>query len=349
MYQRAIQLNPNYAPARLWYSNLLQSTGRSVESVEQIQRAAELDPLSAVIKENLADRLAQQGHFHEAETTYRRAITIEPSRPGSYVSLAMLNAFAFNRFVDGVPLAEKAKELDPDSPGSSVDLALLYHALGDDKMLLETTAQAAGRWPDSPAVQFRMALDKLVRMDVAGAVRHAQRCVDGYQRHEWALAILRNADMQGGRDDVALARYAKAYPEFFKENRPRIDGFNVVAPIDIALLYQKRGDSRRANVLMDGTASTIRTAPRLGSFGYGIADVRIHALRGNKRQALAALRQAEQAGWRLLWRYYRDFDPALDSIRNEPEFKAIFADIERDMARQRAELAARRKDAKMEL
>ena len=50
-----------------------------------------------------------------------------------------------------------------------------------------------------------------------------------------------------------------------------------------------------------------------------------------------------------IWRYYRDFDPNLASIRNEPEFKAVFADIERDMAQQRARLAARPKDAPLEL
>jgi hypothetical protein len=50
-----------------------------------------------------------------------------------------------------------------------------------------------------------------------------------------------------------------------------------------------------------------------------------------------------------LWRYYRDIDPNLDSIRSEREFKAIFADIERDMARQRAALAARPKDAPLDL
>ena len=36
---------------------------------------------------------------------------------------------------------------------------------------------------------------------------------------------------------------------------------------------------------------------------------------------------------------------AVDLIRNEPEFKAIFGDIERDMAAQPARLAARPKDA----
>ena len=52
---------------------------------------------------------------------------------------------------------------------------------------------------------------------------------------------------------------------------------------------------------------------------------------------------------RALWRYARDFDPNLAPIRNDPEFKAIFADIERDMAQQRARLAARPKDAPLEL
>jgi len=94
----------------------------------------------------------------------------------------------------------------------------------------------------------------------------------------------------------------------------------------------------------------IRRIPRLGLFGYGIADVRIHALRGDKAKALAALREAEQAGWRgPLWRFSRDVDPALAAIRDEPEFKAVFADIERDMALQRAKLAKLPKDAPLDL
>ena len=47
--------------------------------------------------------------------------------------------------------------------------------------------------------------------------------------------------------------------------------------------------------------------------------------------------------------HYRDHDANLASIRGTPEFKAVFADIERDMAKQRAALAARPKDAPLEL
>ena len=75
-----------------------------------------------------------------------------------------------------------------------------------------------------------------------------------------------------------------------------------------------------------------------------------HALRGDKAQALIHFREYTKAGWRgPLWPYYCNLSPNLASIREEPEFKALCADIERDMAQQRARLAARLKDAPLEL
>ena len=119
--------------------------------------------------------------------------------------------------------------------------------------------------------------------------------------------------------------------------------------INLVPVLQKTGERARANVLLDRIEEFIRTIPRMGDSGYWITDVQIYALRGQKTKALAALRAAEKAGWRAYWRYFRDFDPNLASIRDEPEFKAVFADIERDMARQRAELAARPKNAPLNL
>ncbi len=74
--------------------------------------------------------------------------------------------------------------------------------------------------------------------------------------------------------------------------------------------------------------------PRLGWIGYGIADVKIHALRGDKQKALSALRQAIDEGWRGLWWYFLERNPNLESLRGEPEFQAMVAEIEADMAAQ---------------
>jgi hypothetical protein len=115
------------------------------------------------------------------------------------------------------------------------------------------------------------------------------------------------------------------------------------AAIDLALLLQHTGQDDQANELLNRSEVFMRKIPRKGIWGSGISDVANFALRGDSVMALTKLREAERAGWRgPFWRYHCDFDPNLASIRDEPEFKAVFADIERDMAQQRARLASPR-------
>jgi hypothetical protein len=160
---------------------------------------------------------------------------------------------------------------------------------------------------------------------------------------------MRNADLRRGDLEAARTRYAAGFPELLAAT-PQVDFTNLQLAIDLALVLQKMGDVSKANELLGASEQVIRSSPRLGFAGYGISDVQIHALRGDKDKALTALREAEKAGWRgPAWRYYRDIDPNLDSIRENPEFKAVFADIERDMTRQRAELAKRPKNAPLDL
>jgi TolB-like protein/Tfp pilus assembly protein PilF len=349
MYRRAIELNPNNAMAFKWYANSLSALGHTDEGYHNMERAADLDPLSAIIQQNLAIMLEYQGRFADAESHFLRTIEIDPLLPAAYEGLSGLTAYARNRFADAVPLAQKALELDPGDPGPTLTLADLYLDLGDEQKFVVTMEQAEKRWPEHADVLTWLAFVDLYQGDEHGLMQHAQRSFDEYPRRPVALVLQRDAYLKHGRYDAALTRYEKAFPEFFAHGAPRIDGSNYQVAVDLALVHQRRGDSDRAAILLDGAARFIRTIPRLGANGYWLADVQIHALRGQKAEALAALREAEQAGWRGWWRYYRDFDPNLASIRNEPEFKAVFADIERDMAQQRAALAARPKDAPLEL
>ncbi len=54
-FQRAIELNPSYAMAHLWYASFLNSMGRIGEARVEHQAAQELDPLSPLIHMNGAD------------------------------------------------------------------------------------------------------------------------------------------------------------------------------------------------------------------------------------------------------------------------------------------------------
>jgi hypothetical protein len=197
-----------------------------------------------------------------------------------------------------------------------------------------------------------LAIADFERGDAAGVLQHAQRSVDPDSRNDSArrcgLFLLRDADLRERRYDRALERYRKTYPELFLPASPRIDRLNYLVAVDVVPVLQALGRTDEAHALLDGIERAIRPLPRRGD-GFGIADVQVLSLRAETGKALAALRNAEREGWRgPFWRYARDVDPALTSIRDDPEFKAVFADIERDMARQRAALAARPKDAPLD-
>ena len=151
---------------------------------------------------------------------------------------------------------------------------------------------------------------------------------------------------------TARARYAKAFPELFAQDAA--EDRRIVTPLPRSTCARAaahwRGASGRKALLDRSEAYSFGRCRAWDRRATGSRTCRSTRCAATRPKALAALREAEQAGWRgPLWRYYRDFDPNLASIRNEPEFKAVFADIERDMAQQRARLAARPKDAPLEL
>jgi TolB-like protein/Tfp pilus assembly protein PilF len=348
-YRKAIELGPSYATAFHWLSVMLGNLGRNDEALSFAEKAVALDPLSAIINESAGLQLEEVGRFDEAEARYRKALEIDPSMASPYSALATLKAFGQNRYADAVSFSQKALELDPGSDLVRYWLALLYMDLGDDPAANHVIEVALQRWPDSSLLLFASAYAHLNRGEPVAAVQDAHRVLTLDPHEGNAAELLRNNDLQAGHPEFARARYAKVYPELLAASIPKIDGVNYWSAIDVALVLQNMGETARASLLLDRSEQFIRTTPRMGIGGHGIADVQIHALRGDKAKALTALRAAEKAGWRAGWRYYRDFDPNLASIRGDPTFKAVFADIERDMARQRAELAARPKDAPLDL
>ena len=82
--------------------------------------------------------------------------------------------------------------------------------------------------------------------------------------------------------------------------------------------------------------------------GYGFANVDLHALRGDKEKALAALREGAANGTRFLWRLRLLYNSNLDSIRDTPEFAEIVAEIEADMAEQLARVREMERNGELE-
>ena len=85
----------------------------------------------------------------------------------------------------------------------------------------------------------------------------------------------------------------------------------------------------------------IATMPRIRGVGYGITDVYIHVMRGDRDRAIAGLREAVDMGWKVTidWRW--DFwwqlrqDWKLASLHQDLEFIALLNELEADILKQR--------------
>ena len=338
LYRRAIELQPGDPNIHTWYAQLLDQQDRDTEALASMERALASDPLSIFTLTNSAFGLAGLGRFEEADRRFAYAQRMHPQSPLPYRGRGVIQMYAHGRLDRAVPLLREAVRLG-DS-GSTLGQALLD--LGDERTARELLVDR----PDRTASLPILADAALLMHDRTAALRHAKAVLAVDPQDVRALALLRDEDLRQRRHVDSVLRYVKAFPELALPESPRVDGRNYVAAIDLAIVMLATREQARARVLLEGAERTLRREIRLGPWGYGIQDVRIDALRGRPNEALSALETAVREGWRVPnWRYSRDADPALDSIRREMRFRDAFSSVERDLDEQAGRLGIASKQA----
>ena len=87
-YNRALELNPNYATGHQWLAEHFASLGRFDEAMAAMRRALELDPLSVIINRVYADILVDARRFDEAIQQYHKTLELDPHFGNLYFFLA---------------------------------------------------------------------------------------------------------------------------------------------------------------------------------------------------------------------------------------------------------------------
>jgi serine/threonine protein kinase/tetratricopeptide (TPR) repeat protein len=89
-FRRAIDLNPSYPYAHQWYAELLNSTGRIDESIQQNRKAVELEPFAPILHLNLSLSYMVAGRYPEAEQEVRKTLDLDPGYPIAHYGHAQL-------------------------------------------------------------------------------------------------------------------------------------------------------------------------------------------------------------------------------------------------------------------
>ena len=77
-FKKAIELQPDYAPARFWYSNLLAAQKRFDESINQGELAKSFDPYSRLADMNYGRALYYMRRYDDAATHFERLLKQSP-------------------------------------------------------------------------------------------------------------------------------------------------------------------------------------------------------------------------------------------------------------------------------
>lgn len=84
-FQRAIELNPNYATAHHWYAEHLTWLGRFDEALQESERARQLDPLSLIIAADNGAILYYSRQYDRAIAQFLAVREMDPNFPRSYL------------------------------------------------------------------------------------------------------------------------------------------------------------------------------------------------------------------------------------------------------------------------
>ncbi len=185
-FTRAIELNPEYVWARDGYGFYLAALGRQDESLAQLKKAVELEPLLPYLAVDLAEcwRLARQ--YEPAIEQYRKALDLDPSYWVAYQLLALTHVQR-GEYGEAIARLEQARRVTDDPQILAV---LAYaHALSGKretarKLLAELEAVALKRYVPS----YIMALVHVGLGDKEQAFRWLER---SYGEREIFMILLK--------------------------------------------------------------------------------------------------------------------------------------------------------------
>jgi tetratricopeptide (TPR) repeat protein len=128
-YQRAIQLNPGYALAHIWYADLLAGCGRFDEALHEIRIAQNLDPLAPVVYGVHSLILYFMRDFVASRVEATKALELQPDWNPSNITMGRCFEFE-GKFKEAIELFEKAVILSNHHPRMRAHLARGYAISG---------------------------------------------------------------------------------------------------------------------------------------------------------------------------------------------------------------------------
>ena len=146
-YRHALRLNPGHAAAHNGLGLILKEREQVEAALEHFRLAVRSDPLLEDAHANSGTVFLQQGQVEEATREFYRALQIEPNKPGVYRSLGVARA-GLGRHPQAVSDFQQAILLKPDDAEAHYNLGLSQSELGRQEEAVQAFQKAIELRPD---------------------------------------------------------------------------------------------------------------------------------------------------------------------------------------------------------
>ncbi len=342
-YLRGIELSPGYAQAYHWYGHFLTTrVQRPEEALPYLRKAVELDPLSPTTNGALAQALWSLGRVEETLAIERRLIATDTDNAVN-MHLYSEHLAQLGRLDEATYWAREGAKADPDNYLARRRECIATLTLGDDLALEQCQNAMLSDFPEDqsikslkyePAVyvyrqQYSVLLKRMLELNE----------LDSSGRAQWRLGA---AYLHNGRVAEARDIFSELWPGLFSEEEIALDFKHLYPAVIAGFVLLQTGETDRANYLFDKALLRMESMHRIRGPAFGFADIVIHVFRDDRRQAIAALRDAIDLGWRAGWWNLRG--PGFEAISGEPEWQALYAELLADIDRQRDNYHAHKDD-----
>jgi len=355
LLKKAIELSPNNAIA--WKFSATLDSDPDLK-LERMRKAAQLDPRSGIVLENLGGLYLDRGEPDKARQWY--LLSIDTVKPYFELGLSsLINSYAGepNEFAMAARWGHLAVLASPDVHGAIWrDYCRTLIELGAwDETARELTVAAASADETGLTRVYRLGLSAQLnraRGDLAtaaDAARAFREALSSQTNRHGALTGFIDAPPASILDTLALralfhadavsalAHYESLFPglESLHPGLGGSDGFN--PRVLKAAARKQLGDRAGAEAEMRAYLRELEPAPVSGQQGSGFIPFALHAFLGERDAAIEALRKAADAGFTKGWWGLKDggFDSDYAAVLADPRYQELLGRIEAMVTTQR--------------
>jgi len=308
----ALVLDPRQAQVHISLGIIYHGTGKIDRAIEEFERAIKLQPLSDDAHKWLGRCLAHKGEIDQAVGELKKAIEI---RPGYWENYNILGRcyFMFGHYRDAAEQFRRVITIQPDNYQGYDNLGVIYVLLGRYEEAVAMHQRAIDIYPNETSYSnLGTAYFYIGRYEAAIAAYNEAIALD--PRDDVLYRNLGDAYLRVNKQQDAQAQYEIAV-RLLRE-RLNVNPDDAQRLGDLAICYAKLRNEREA-------LANIERANTLEAHNTSVmyAKTVVYALTGHPESAIEYLGRALASGYS---KSEAQRDPDLESLRDQPEYKALF-------------------------